>query len=419
MLAKITKADGTNIDQNTAAPVNLTLHSMFREIGMELNGRNVGDTSQLYPYRSNWETLLNYSKETQETRLLCEGWTKDTSGQIGVTPLGGNNAGLNARAVDFARSAVVELIGRPHLDVWHQERLIPPNVDLHMRLMPSTDNFVIKSAAPDQNAVQENFKMVIQSVTLIIHTKQLTSTAHEALMELLLHQNMRLHYSRVQMKHLSIPANQTSINFDNVFTGALPDLVIVGLVRDVDLAVGYQRNPFNFQNFGVNRIQLKRNGTSVPRDGYTPNFANGGYKRAYMQFLQELECDTGDKCVNLTPSEWANGYTLYAFKITDGPIGPGTYGPRSKSATGSARLEISFAAGVNENIKVIVYYQMLGRIEFDQHKAVIVLWAPVDFTLERSIAWFQGSWSVFAGWEYSPETSYLTWAAKSDHGASF
>ena len=51
VIAKITKADGRNIDANTAAPINLTLHSMFREIGMEFNGRNVGDTSQLYPYR--------------------------------------------------------------------------------------------------------------------------------------------------------------------------------------------------------------------------------------------------------------------------------------------------------------------------------------------------------------------------------
>ena len=49
VLAKITKADGTNIDANTAAPINLTLHSMFREISVELNGRNVGDTCQLYP----------------------------------------------------------------------------------------------------------------------------------------------------------------------------------------------------------------------------------------------------------------------------------------------------------------------------------------------------------------------------------
>ena len=188
------------------------------------------------------------------------------------------------------------------------------------------------------------------------------------------------------MKHLSIPANQTSINFDNVFTVALPDLVIVGLVSEADLAGDYQRNQFNFQNFGVNRIELKRNGTSVPRGGYTSNFANEQYLKAYMTLLQELECDTGDKNISLTPSDSANGYTIYAFKVTDGPLGPGTYGPRSKSATGYARLEVSFAAEVNENIKQIVYYQMPGRIEIDQFKAVLVLWAVVaDFTLKRLI----------------------------------
>ena len=32
LLAKITKANRTNIDANIAAPINLTLHSMFREI---------------------------------------------------------------------------------------------------------------------------------------------------------------------------------------------------------------------------------------------------------------------------------------------------------------------------------------------------------------------------------------------------
>ena len=72
VLVKITKADRTNINANTAAPINLTLHSMFREIGFELNGQNVGDTSQLYSYRLHLETLLNFCKETIETRLLTE-----------------------------------------------------------------------------------------------------------------------------------------------------------------------------------------------------------------------------------------------------------------------------------------------------------------------------------------------------------
>ena len=38
VLSKITKVDGTNIDANTACPINLTLDSMFREIGLELYG---------------------------------------------------------------------------------------------------------------------------------------------------------------------------------------------------------------------------------------------------------------------------------------------------------------------------------------------------------------------------------------------
>ena len=94
------------------------------------------------------------------------------------------------------------------------------------------------------------------------------------------------------MKHLSIPENQTSITFDNIFTGALPDLVVVGLVSDADLAGGYQRNSLNYQNFCVNRIELKRNGTPRPTEGYTPNFVNGQYIKAYSTFLQELESDT-------------------------------------------------------------------------------------------------------------------------------
>ena len=82
------------------------------------------------------------------------------------------------------------------------------------------------------------------------------------------------------MEQLSILANQTSINFDNIFTGALPDLVVVGLVSDGDLAGGYQRNSFNYHNFGVNRIELQRNGTPRLTEGYTQNFANGQYIKA-------------------------------------------------------------------------------------------------------------------------------------------
>ena len=277
---KMTKADGTNMTAATGAIINLPLHSLFREVSVELNGRSVSDPNQMYPYRAYLETLLNYSKETQETRLLCEGWVCDTANQLAVTAAGGDNRGLATRATMFAESKTVELVGRPHVDLFQQDRLIPPGVNLHIKFVPAPNNFVCKLVDPG-NQQQENFKVKILHAALVIHTKQLTDVAELAHREILLTRNMKFPYTRVQVKHLSIPANQTSYAFDNVFTGALPDLVVIGLVDDADSAGGYQRQPFNFQTFGVNRIALMRNGTAVPRDGYKPNWTSGEYVEDY------------------------------------------------------------------------------------------------------------------------------------------
>ena len=126
-------------------------------------------------------------------------------------------------------------------------------------------------------------------------------------------------------------------------------------------------------------------------------------------FFQQLECDTGDRSVSLTSFERANRYTLYGFKKTDGHIGPATYGPRFKSAMGSARLEVSFLAAVNENIKVVIFYQMLGRLEFERFNAVLVfLVLAVDFTIKKSIVLSQDMWLGYVGLESSRATSCLT-----------
>ena len=79
----------------------------------------------------------------------------------------------------------------------------------------------------------------------------------------------------------------------------------------------------------------------------------------------------GDKSVALTPEEWANEYTLYAFKTTDGPIGPGAQTPRSCISTGKLRLSIGYAQLNNQSIKVILYSQSVGFIDINQFTNVV------------------------------------------------
>ena len=122
----------------------------------------------------------------------------------------------------------------------------------------------------------------------------------------------------------------------------------------------------------MNRIELNRNNSPRQTESYPPNFSNGKYIQSYSTCFQELTCDSGNKSVRLTSFEWENGYALYAFKVTDGFTGPGTYGLQFKSVTKCTRLKILFAAAVNKNIKIIIYYQMHGKIEYDKFHAVIV-----------------------------------------------
>ena len=90
---------------------------------------------------------------------------------MAVTDLAGANTGLASRATRFARSAVIELVGRPHLDLFHQSRIIPPGIILRIKLIPSSNQFVCICPAPGQNAAHDNFKVVIQIVSFIIRTK--------------------------------------------------------------------------------------------------------------------------------------------------------------------------------------------------------------------------------------------------------
>ena len=57
----ITRGDDTPLPQDShTSVVNNVLHSLFKEISLELNSKSVTDPNQLYPYRGYFENLLNY-----------------------------------------------------------------------------------------------------------------------------------------------------------------------------------------------------------------------------------------------------------------------------------------------------------------------------------------------------------------------
>lgn len=364
---KITKENGADlVVGDHVGPINDVLNSMFMSIEMEMNNVLITDPNTKYPFRAVIENLINFNKLIFDTRLLAEGWTKDTAGKMTDSDPEGENTGLAARTAWFARSAVVTLIGRPHLDLFHQDKLIPAGIDLKFRFLPNKHEFLLKTAAPEGDAAQARFKLKIESMRLFIRTKEISPSlilAHEKMLQ---KTNYSILYNKITTKTVSIPNGTSNIEFDNIYMGKLPDLIVMAMTTDTDMAGGYQRNPFNFQHFGVNYLCLKANGEQIPRIALQPNFATKDYIRAYFGVLESLGFDIGPNCWDIKPEEWANGYSIFAFKITPGPIGT----VHSPSRVGAIRLELKFSANTASNINVLLLAQQTAELQIDKYKNV-------------------------------------------------
>ena len=56
---------------------------------------------------------------------------------MNMTTVYKNNAGLNVRVATLTRNTVIKFICRTTLDLFNQERLISPNINFYIKLMPS------------------------------------------------------------------------------------------------------------------------------------------------------------------------------------------------------------------------------------------------------------------------------------------
>ena len=85
----IMKKDGTTKltggDQSNVAPVNNFLHSLFRQVDVYLNGKQVTPAMGTYAYRSYIETLLNYDVSAKESQFSSALYYKDTATKMEAT----------------------------------------------------------------------------------------------------------------------------------------------------------------------------------------------------------------------------------------------------------------------------------------------------------------------------------------------
>ena len=409
---KITKKDGTSKldgnDQSNVAPVNNFLHSLFRQVDVYLNGKQVTPAMGTYAYRSYIETLLNYDVSAKQSQFSSALYYKDTAGQVEETgtsewssetvnyrtagatdgdrqnssvkvyapPKG--NQGFGKRHQFIKNGNRFVLSGPIFSDIFMTDRLLLNMMDLKVVLNRSSDAFSLM----DLNDSPIEPKVQLSDVVLKVRKVKVDQSVSDGV-ERMLKQTPALYpIRRVECKILTIPANLPNVRQDNIFSGIIPNSFVVGLVH-VDATTGeYDKNPYNFQHFGVTSVSLTANGQEIPFKLLTlkyPKDANGkidpakdtelDFDEAYNTLFSGTGKIYSNAGLDITREDYPGGYALYAFDLTPDMCKSADY--FNTVQRGSLTLALTFGDSKDHAIGMVCYGDFENIIRIDSERNAI------------------------------------------------
>ena len=358
--------NGTDAD---VGPVKLWLHSFFSQVDVSLNDRLITPSMNTYPYRAYLETLLSYGPAAKESYLSAALWYKDSAGYMEDVSL---NQGFKKRQYWTIGSNQVTLIGRPHLDLCFQDRLMLNGVDIKMRLVWSKDSFNLMG----------DHHVKIEDVSLFVRKVKVDPSVQLDHIKGLERMTAKYPVCRVETKVFSIPKGNRMANQENLFLGQLPKRLVIGMIDNKAFNGDKTKNPYNFQHFNADYLALHVDGKQVPSKPLTPDFANGLCTRSYFSLFTGTGY-MGHKSGNqISCEEYPKGLTLFVFDLS-ADLDDGGHFQLVKQ--GNLRLELHFKTALPDTINMIVYAEFDNLIEVDKARNVLY-----DYS-----AWIAISWLLF------------------------
>ena len=164
-------------NQTNVAPVNNFLHSLFKQVDVYLNGKQVTPAMGTYPYRAYIETLLNYDVSAKESQFSSALYYKDTATQmdkagglpssktitliqasvsgasgdveVSIPVPGTGNQGFAKRSKFIQNSKQFVLSGPIFADIFMTDRLLLNMMDLRVVLNRSDPGFCLMDTTGD------------------------------------------------------------------------------------------------------------------------------------------------------------------------------------------------------------------------------------------------------------------------------
>jgi hypothetical protein len=268
---KLHKANAQAIvesDWDKVSPVNYLLHSLFKQVDVEIGDKQITLSPQTYAYRSYFEGLLGFKDDAKKSYLSAALWSNDSPK---------DKPDANLSAVFKTTSAVskeVELMGKLHLDITFQERALLGGSTVILRLHPHAPTFYLM--VNDENIKP---KVEFTEASLFVQRAKVSPLVVEAHNQALTMSPAKYPITHCQVKTFTINNGTIDAMIDNIVSGQMPRRAYVALVPNDAYNGTYTKNPYNFKHYDVNFIACYLDGVQYPTKAYQSDFEKKLYIR--------------------------------------------------------------------------------------------------------------------------------------------
>ena len=368
---KVHKEDKTNLTAGALiAFSNVPLASLFSDVSVVINDRQVEGGNHMYPYKTYMSYLLRFNKEAIDTHVRGTGFYKDEFGKMEAT----NQVGFKARNLLIEGSKTFEFCGPITLDIFQQNRYLLPHADVRLKFLRHKTDFALlshdkPSSGGNPEIPQIKGSIDLEEAILFVRRVKVSPSVLRGHIVGLDQHNAMYPIQRTEMQTFTITTGSQSFNKENIFRGQLPKLLVLGMVENDAFNGNLKKNPFNFQHFDLNFLALYRDGEASPYRPFQPDFTNNLCMLDYMSLFQSLELWNRDETIPITFEMFKSGYALYTFNLAPDLALTGHEQPYRD---GNLRLEFKFARALPTTINVVLMAVFDGRIEITKSREVLL-----------------------------------------------
>jgi len=362
----VTKADGTALDvEQYTSVVNNFPQSLFKQVELYLNGTCVTDLSTpMYAYKAYLENHLSYGNDIKETTLYTrELYLKDTAGDEGD---GQAELSIKDKLTTTGIGKRLSVLTKPfsfnmklHVDFLGSVRYLIPGVEMKFKLLRNSDTFSLIAKAA-------GCKIEIKKLELKIRRIVVDPKVGAALEAGLDKSPAKYPIALSKLNMFQINSTTQSLQIPNVIRGKLPRSLLFGFVRADAYDGLVTRNPFVFQHFTLNYLNVYINGDPLHPIPIQPDWDDNNCVNEYVRFLNNIGMHQ-THTNGLTLKDYKENTCLFAYDLSP-DLCNSFY--RHPTEHGIFDISLSFKTALTTNVKLITYATYDETVLIDKNRNV-------------------------------------------------